>query len=89
MRVNDKYIVERADVYNIAIKEGRISTKGATKGQKVYSTIGYYGTWEGAFNTLLEMSIDSNSVRAWQKELRQAKDDIIKAIKENSKEISK
>ena len=87
MKVNEKYTVERVDAYNIAIAEHYTSTKGKSKGQRASKVIGYYSSWESAFNRLLNMSLESNSVRAWNQELKKTKAEILEAINNNRKEL--
>lgn len=77
MRVG-KYDIRRGDPLNIVISE--VVAKKAT-GEEYLSNSKYYSTWESALVRALELHIVSPDVKTILKEIKSAKEEIIKAVK--------
>ena len=76
MRVG-KFDISRGDPLNIVISEVKVSEK---TGEEYLSNAKYYSTWESALVRALELHIVSPDVKSILKEIREAKEAIIKEV---------
>ena len=73
-----KYVIERADVYNVAVSEVTVNQTTFKEGLK---NVGYYRDWESALNKVLSMGIVSMEAAEILSDIALAKKEILKAIK--------
>jgi hypothetical protein len=77
----DGYLI-RSDENNIILETKKVAKEGKNAGKEYYSTIGYYGSLEGALNRLLDLKIKGCGANGIQEVLA-----AIKVIKTEIKSV--
>ena len=85
IRIDNDYKLT-SDERNVILTKVQISQSGKSKGQEVYTNIGYYGNIEHALNDYLRVKINTSqatSINELKAEIREVKKTIQKMMEDN------
>lgn len=83
IKIDNNYSL-RSDLRNVILVENKIIQEGENKGNPTETTVGYYGTVEGALNGYLKVKTnlsDATSIKELLDEIKNVKNTIKEVLK--------